>query len=223
MTLTPGQFVHKGDLLFEFDARDQELALALAQARLKPAEAQLRLAEATLKIAQSLRSNAASELQFLEADARRDVAIAQLEEARTNVQVAELALSQMKLYAPISGIIGHPLINIGTFITKESREQSRLATIAQLDPIHVVGRVSASAYFQPGATSGNPQQAAQQREFSLTLPTGETYPHRGRFVSGVYAFDPASQTVEVTVEFPNPDLLLRPGLEVKLRSSAVNQ
>ncbi len=34
-----------------------------------------------------------------------------------------------------------------------------------------------------------------------------------------YEFNPATQTVEVIVEFPNPDLLLRPGLNVTLQSA----
>lgn len=224
MDLTPGQFVNKGDLLFEFDARDKQLSVALAKARLKQAEAQLHLAEAALKIAQSLRTNnVATELQFLEADARKDVAAAELEEARASLQLADLTLEQTRLYAPISGIVSRPLVSIGTYITKQSREQSRLATIVQLDPVHVIGRAPAAAYLHPGAPAKTMAQAAEQREFSLVLPTGETYPHRGRFISGGYAFDPATQTVEVTAEFPNPDLLLRPGLDVTLRAAVANQ
>jgi multidrug resistance efflux pump len=47
-----------------------------------------------------------------------------------NVQLAELALSQMKLCAPISGIVSRPLVKEGAYITKEARDQSRLATVA---------------------------------------------------------------------------------------------
>ena len=54
INFTAGQFVNKGDLLFEFGASDKELSLALAQARLKRAEAQLRVAEVKLNNAQTL-------------------------------------------------------------------------------------------------------------------------------------------------------------------------
>jgi multidrug efflux pump subunit AcrA (membrane-fusion protein) len=74
-------------------------------------------------------------------------------------------------------------------------------------------------YFQRGEIVTSIEQAAEQREFDLVLPTGDKYPHKGRFVAGAYEFDPATQTVEVTVEFPNPNLLLRPGLNVTLQSS----
>jgi len=214
-----GQFVNKGDLLFEFGASDKELSLALAQARLKRTEAQLRVAEVKLSNAQTLRTrNVASRMQLLEAQAQQDIAAANAEEARANVQLAELALQQMKLYAPISGIISRPLIKAGAYITKEARDQSRLATIVQLDPIHVVGQAPAAAYLQRGDTLPSIEQTAERREFHLVLPTGDKYPHKGRLVAGTYEFNTKTQTTEVTVEFPNPDYVLRPGLNVTLQS-----
>jgi hypothetical protein len=63
------------------------------------------------------------------------------------------------------------------------------------------------------------EQVAGQREFGLVLPTGDVYPHKGRLVAASYEFNPETQTAEVTVEFPNPDYLLRPGLAVTLQSS----
>jgi RND family efflux transporter MFP subunit len=215
-----GQFVKKGDPLFAFAAKSNELSLALAQASLKQAEAQLRLAEVDLKNKQTLRArNVASEMQYLEAEAQRDIAAAKVDEARANAQLAKIALQQMKLYAPIAGIISRPLVNEGTYITKETREQSRLATIVQLDPINVVGRAPALIYFARGELPKSLEQTAEQREFYLVLPTGDKYPYKGRLVAGAYEFDPATQTTEVTVEFPNPDYLLRPGLNVTLQSS----
>jgi RND family efflux transporter MFP subunit len=214
-----GQFVKKGDLLFAFAAKSNELSLALAQASLKQAEAQLRLAEVDLKNKQTLRArNVASEMQYLEAGAQRDIAAAKVDEARANAQLAEIALQQMKLYAPIAGIISRPLVKEGTYITKETREQSRLATIVQLDPINVVGRAPLM-YFARGELPKSLEQTAEQREFYLVLPTGDKYPYKGRLVAGAYEFDPATQTTEVTVAFPNPDYLLRPGLSVTLQSS----
>ena len=55
INFTAGQVVNKGDLLFEFASKSNELSLALAQATLKQAEAQLALAEVNLKNKQTLR------------------------------------------------------------------------------------------------------------------------------------------------------------------------
>lgn len=220
INFTAGQSVKEGDLLFVFGSRGKELSLELAQARLKQAEAQLRLAEVNLKNAQTLQTKSfASDMQLLQAEAQRDIAAGSADEAHANVKLAELALDQTKLYAPISGIVSSPLAKVGAYITQEARDQSRLATIAQLDPIRVVGRAPASVYFQRGEVVTSIEQASAQREFGLILPTGDKYPHKGRFIAGNYEFDPATQTVEVTVEFANPDLLLRPGLDVTLQSA----
>ena len=218
-----GKVVKKGDLLFEFGARNAELSLALAQAHLKQAEAQLRLSEVNLRNKRTLRErNSVSEMQFLDAEAQRDIAAGKVDEARANVDISQIVLEQMKLYAPITGIISRPLVREGTYITKEARGQSHLATIVQLDPIHVVGQVHMAAYFQRSSENGGAlktlEQTADQREFELVLPTGGNYPHKGRLVAGAYEFDRATQTAEVVVEFPNPDYLLRPGLSVSLRS-----
>jgi RND family efflux transporter MFP subunit len=215
INFTAGQSVKKGDLLFEFAPRDKELTLVLAQATLKQAQAQLRLAEVNLKNAQTLRTrNVGSEMQLLEAEAQRDIAAAKAEEAQAKQQLAELDVQRMKLYAPISGIISRPFIKEGAYITKEAREQSRLATIVQLDPIHVVGQAPAATYFQRSEMRKSLERAEQQ-EFGLVLPTGDKYPHKGRQVADSHELNPATQTVEVTVEFPNPDYSLRPGLNVR--------
>ena len=214
-----GQLVKEGDLLFEFASKSNELSLALAQATLKQAEAQLGLAEVTLKNKQTLRSrNVGSGMELRETQAQRDIAAARVDEARANAAIAEIALQQMKLYAPISGLISRPLIKEGAYITKETRDQSRLATIVQLDPIDVIGQAPVAMYFQRGTTLKSLEQAAEQRDFELVLPTGDKYPHKGRLVAGAYEFNPATQTTEITVEFPNPDYLLRPGLNVTLQS-----
>ena len=125
----------------------------------------------------------------------------------------------MKLYAPMAGIISRSLVDEGAYITKEARDPSRLATIVQLDPIHAIGQAPAAMYFQRSGLHKGLEQGAEQVEFALVLPTGDKYPHKGHIVAGDYQFNPAMQTVEVTVEFPNPDLLLRPGLNVTLQSS----
>jgi len=158
-------------------------------------------------------------MELRETQARRDIAAAKVDEARANVSIAEISLQQMKLYAPISGIISRALVNEGTYITKEARNQSRLATIVQLDPIHVVGHAPAAMYFQRGETVPSIEQIAERREFSIVLPNGDKYPHKGRLAAGSYEFDVATQATEIAVEFPNPDYLLRPGLNVTLQSS----
>src|SRR5262245_39198761 len=68
-----------------------------------------------------------------------------------------------------------------SYITKEARDRSRLATVVQLDPIHVIGQAPAAMYFQRGGgVLKTLEQTSAQREFALVLPTGDKYPHKGR-------------------------------------------
>ena len=53
-------------------------------------------------------------------------------------------------------------------------------------------------------------------EVFVTLPTDQKLPQAGKVAGGGYEFDPQTQVMEVLVEIPNPDLLLRPGLAVTL-------
>ncbi len=220
INFTPGQLVKKGDLLFEFATNSRELKLAIAQARVKQTRAEARLAEVKLRNAQTLRArNVSSRMEWLEAQEKRDIAVALADEAGKNMQLAEAELRDLKLYAQLPGIISRPFVREGAYFTQEAREQTRLAKIAQLDPIHVIAQVPADMYFERGETIKTLEDIAEQLEFDLVLPTGDKYPHTGRPVGRAYAFDPATQTTAVTLEFPNPDYLLRPGLSVTIKSS----
>jgi hypothetical protein len=91
---------------------------------------------------------------------------------RTNVQLADLTCHRWSLRTDFRHPQS-PSVKEGAYTTKEARDQSRLATIAQLDPIRAVGRAPASAYFQRGETLTSIEQAAEQRELDLVLPTGD--------------------------------------------------
>ena len=112
----PGQFVEEGNLLFEFRANDQELAVEIDRSKLQRAEADLRMAELTLTNKRDLRAKKViSETEALQAEASRDIAAANVVEARLTVQLSESVLKNMKLYAPISGIISRSFVAEGAF------------------------------------------------------------------------------------------------------------
>ena len=215
----PGQFVEEGNLLFEFRTNDQELAVEIDQSKLQRAEAELRMAELTLKNKRDLRAKKiVSETETLQAEASRDIAAANVMEARLTVQLSESALKNMKLYAPISGIISRSFVAEGAFITKEAREQSSMALITQLNPIRVIYELPFDVNTQTVEIFKNAEQANQQREISLILPNGDKFPHIGRIVTGGNEFNRETQTIDILAEFPNPTYLLRPGLSVTVQT-----
>jgi RND family efflux transporter MFP subunit len=215
----PGQFVEEGDLLFEFRTNDQELAVEIDQSKLQRAEAELRMAELTLKNKRDLRAKkVVSETETLQAEASRDIAAANVVEARLTVQLSESALKNMKLYAPIRGIISSSFVFEGAFITKEAREQSGIALITKLNPIRVIYHIPFEVYAQTAEILKTSDQANQQHEISLVLPNGERFTHTGIIVAGSNEFNRDSQTIDILAEFPNPTYLLRPGLNVTVQT-----
>lgn len=220
INFAPGQIVKKGDLLFEFDQTSRQISLSGAQARQKVLEAQLRLADVRLKNAQTLRSrNVSSEMQLLEAQAQRDIAAANADEARASVQVAQLQLDQTRLFAPIDGVIGRPQVREGAYLTLAAMDKNILAVITQLNPILVVAESPFESYAQRQEMFDSRKQASEALEYTVVLPNGDKYPHKGRLVGVISEFNPATQSIAVAVQFENPDLLLRPGLNVTVQSS----
>jgi hypothetical protein len=116
--------------------------------------------------------------------AQRDIAPGKAEEARVNVQLAEVALQQMSLMRRFPVSSAAPGSRKTPISPRGARGQSRLATVVQLDPIHVVGRAPAAIYFQRGEKLKSLDQAAEQREFGLILPTSDKYRYKGRLVAG---------------------------------------
>lgn len=219
----PGEFVEKGALLFTLDTTKENLELERDQARLLRAEAQLRMAELALKNNAELRKkNVVSERQYLDSEAQKDIAAADAAEARVQVKGDEIKIEKMKLYAPFSGIMSRSTVAEGAHLIKEARENTGMATITALDPIQVKTSIPYEVYVNHlklltlGGTTLDRSEAMDRIEVFVTLPNGQRLPQVGKIVGGGYEFDPKTQDMEVMVDFPNPGLLLRPGLQVTL-------
>jgi membrane fusion protein (multidrug efflux system) len=217
-----GQYVQKGALLFTLDTTQEELELERDRARLLRAQAQLRVAELALRNNTELRKkNVISERQFAESEAQRDVAAAAVTEADVQVREDQLQIKQMTGYAPFAGVMSRPKVAEGSYLMK----QTGLAMLTELDPIQVRASVPYSVYAEHlkllrySGTFLDPKEAVERIEIFLTLPNGTRLPQIGKLSGGGYEFDPATQVMEVTVDFANPGLLLRPGLAVTLQAS----
>lgn len=219
VNFTAGDIVKQGQLLFEFLTLEQNYLLKIDQANLAYAAAELKLATAELERTQTLqKKDVASKAVLDVAVAKRDVAVANAAKAKTQVDMREVTIKEFSLYAPFDGIISKPFVNAGAYITKEARETSRLATVTQFDPIHVVTEVPYDIYSRRLAQLGSEEAMKERLVARLVLPDDTEYPHLGKIISGGYDFDEKTQKIWSVAEFPNPDHLLRPGLRVTVRS-----
>jgi membrane fusion protein, multidrug efflux system len=69
--------------------------------------------------------------------------------------------------------------------------------------------------------SPNPEERQKQIgasfHFQLLLGDGSTYPYPGRYRSGDRAVDPQTGTLEITLDFPNPEAILLPGIFSRIK------
>jgi RND family efflux transporter MFP subunit len=218
INFAPGQFVQKGDTLFEFSLTSQKLKINLADAHLARAQASLRNAEAALQRAQELASrNVASKASLLEAEAARDIASADVAAATASLELQKVALMQLTQKAPFAGMMSAPLVKENGW-QDISKGHIAMAVITQLDPILVVAEVPYSIYATRRAIFKTDEATKEGIVLSIILPGGEVYPHQGQFVSGGHQFDETTQKLTVWGKFANPDHLLRPGLKVAVHS-----
>lgn len=221
INFAPGQYVREGDVLFEFNQTPARLRIKLAEAQLAGARASLKNAEAKLARATKLKSrNIVSEADLDQAEAARDLADANVEQAEVTIDLNGLGLMQMTQKAPFSGMMSEPLVKENGWkdVGGSGRDGITMAVLTQLDPIWIASEVPYSIYAERRKIFKTDEATKNGLVLQIILPEGEIYPHEGRLVSGGYKFDEDTQKLKVWAEFANPDLLLRPGLKVTLRS-----
>ena len=128
-----GAFVHKGDLLFEIDARPFNAVLASAQASLAQAKAALDLAGVEYRRLQGLEnSSAVSQSEVDQKKSAVAVGQAKVAAAEAAVETADLNLAYTRIVSPIDGRAGVRMVDVGN-VVKESG--APMIVIERMDPI----------------------------------------------------------------------------------------
>ena len=211
MAFQEGSLVRKGDLLYEIDR--QPLEAILAQSRADQATAEARLAKANNDVARYkplVAKQAVSQRELDDALAQQDAASSQVDAAKAAVEKARLDLGYTRITAPISGLVGATLVKTGNLVGRG--ESTLLTTISQIDPALFRVGVTEADYLlvrRRGIESG--KQGSGQAEIQLTLADSSVYGHTGKVTVVDRAVDPTTGTLGIQIQFPNPDLLLRPG------------
>jgi membrane fusion protein, multidrug efflux system len=211
MAFQEGSVVRKGDLLYEIDR--QPLEAILAQARAEQATAEARLAKANNDVARYkplVAKQAVSQRELDDAVAQQDAATSQVDAAKAAVEKARLDLSYTRITAPISGLIGATLVKTGNLVGRG--ESTLLTTISQIDPALFRVGVTENDYLRVARRlQESGKSGGRQGNIQLTLADGSIYPHTGKVHAIDRAVDPTTATLGIQLEYPNPNLLLRPG------------
>jgi membrane fusion protein (multidrug efflux system) len=129
-----GREVQQGELLFLLDKKPFQERLAEAKGILAEATAALTKYEKDVARLQPLAQKRAIPQQDLDnALASVDVGRASVVSAEARVESATLDLGYCEVRAPVTGLIGAMMVNVGELVGKN--EPTLLATISTLDPI----------------------------------------------------------------------------------------
>lgn len=214
----PGQRVRDKQVLFVIDPRPYEAALSQSQAA--TADAESTLAHARQDVARYeplLPDNAIPRATYDAAVAAMKSAQAAVQERRAAADRARLDLENTRVRSPVSGQVGQQQIEVGALA---SAGQTVLATVSTLDPVFVYFSISEADYIRVVRGGGSREAAAAQARSNpihLILADGTEYPQSGVFDFAERAINSATGTLTVRAEFPNKQLLLRPGMNVRVR------
>lgn len=233
-TYREGNFVHKGDVLFEIDPRPFQAVLDQAKGQLAQAKGQLAQADATLSlaainvnrdtpladahaIAQSQLDNDVQTMKAQEAAVATSKASIQAAEA--TVEQAELNLGFTKVRSLIDGIAGIAATQIGNLVG----QTTVLTTVSQVNPIKAYFPISEQEYLQVSQrmqADNNSDWLAHGAvvPLQLTLSDNTVYPKQGRIVFADRQVDSQTGTIRIVGAFANPANLLRPGQFGRIRA-----
>ena len=186
-----GAFVRQGQVLCRLAVDARQASLDQARAMWKMRQLQRQAA------AQLSEKGYRSPTQVLEAQAGLDAAQAQ-------VRTAEIALKQVEIRAPFSGVFDHRDAEIGAYLSPGQP----CGTMIELNPLLIVGDVpeTQAARLRLGAPA------------TAKLVSGQVLHGRVRYVA--HDADPATRTYHLEVAVPNPSFSVRSGLSADLSVGA---
>ncbi|MGI9480763.1 MAG: efflux RND transporter periplasmic adaptor subunit [Hyphomicrobiales bacterium] len=199
--------VKKGELLFLIEPDEYESKVQTAEASITRSKATIEEAERDFERYSKLTAQGTtSEQKLEEAKATAERARADLKAAEADLTRQNLNLSYTRIESPIDGRIGRASVDVGNLIGPDS---GVLATVVAPDPIRVVFSVSERdllEYRKRRAAGGSTVAIPK-----LRLSNGEIFDQDGKIEFIDEQVDAATGTVQVRVEFPNPDNIILPG------------
>jgi RND family efflux transporter MFP subunit len=226
VNFSDGQYVKKGDLLFELDPRPFEADIGAAEDRVRIYEAQEKAAVADAARYQSLLpQRAASEQETEKAVATAAAMTAQVAAAKNEVIRAKLDLEYSRITADIDGRISKAEMAEGNLVNAGGSDPL-LTTIVSVDPIRVYFNVderSMQRYAKSiGSRGGSLADLLanlkdQQAVFEFALDGEKEFTHEGTLRFGDNRVDPSTGTVQVYGVAPNDKGMFVPGSRVRVR------
>ena len=210
-----GADVKAGDVLYLIDDAIYKASYKSAQAALSKVEANNNVLKVKLaRFKAMLARKAVSQQDYDDLEALYKSSCAEVRVQKALVEEARIQYEYTRIKAPISGRIGLSNVTPGALVTQH--QAGMLASIHQLDPIHVKLTMSASELSSlRRKMAGGMIEPGSFGKVRLFFDDGTPYAHEGviDFSDAAVAADTGSVTLRAT--FKNPDHLLMPNMAVR--------
>ena len=212
---TEGSRVAAGDVLYQLDDATYRAAYNSAKASLARAEALAEIAKLDAGRAEDLiKTNAISQQEYQSLLAARREADADVDVAKAQLASAKVQLDYARIVSPISGIVGKSAVTQGALVT--AGQATMLTRVQQLDPIYVDLTQSAAEILQlRRALSADAIREAEKIPVTILFEDGSQYAHGGELLFSDVAVDPMTGSIALSIQIPNPEQELLPGMYVQ--------
>ena len=201
-----GATVKEGELMAEISAPDVDAQLNKARADLAQAQANLEIARITFQRQKELLSRkVVSQQEYDQSHATFDAAGAAVKSAEANVENLTVQQSFQKILAPFPGIVTRRGTDLGDLIAAGSDSASG----AGKELFHLVRTNILRVFVHVPQVYSSQVTLGTQASVKLVQFPGETFAGKIANISG--SLDPATRTLAVEVQVPNPDARLYPG------------
>lgn len=210
-----GQFVKKGQTLFQLSSAEYNEMVNSARAGLARAKAEQSAAKVEMERLQILVNKkiiSPSELEL--AKSKKAVADSQIAEAESLLKGAQTGLSYTTVKAPFDGIVDRIPHKIGSLVT----ENDLLTSITDISSVFAYYKVNENEYLnfmRSKIEGGNADTFAEQ--LTLILSDGEKYPEKGKLETTEGDIESGTGSIGFRVRFPNPNNLLKHGASGKIQ------
>ena len=206
---TEGQEVKAGDLLFQIEQAPYQALVEADKATVAQLEAQHVNADLTLQRAQALLHTPAGQQSTVDAALAAERALAaQIDNAKAQLQTAEINLGYTQIRAPVDGRIGRYTYTLGNLVNPAS---GVLATIVSQDPIYVLFPVSERDLEDIRAERHQEGGPTIKIEILARLANGKLYPHPGVWNFTDVQVNQQTDTLLMRATLPNPERQLVDG------------
>ena len=212
MLVDEGQMVQKGQLLFQLGDKEFAIALNKANANLGSAESAAKIARVELERIKTLVQKkviSSSELSLGEAKVAE--ADSHIKSAKAMIEEAKQKLSYTQIRAPFSGTIDRLPLKTGSLVD----EGTLLTTVSDTREMYAYFDISENEYLQFARKAKD--NLGKNKEVTLLLADGETYPLKGKIQTHESAFSENMGSIAFRALFTNPKGILKHGSSGKVQ------